>query len=80
MTRLHIGQIVDKSMSGSDDLSNLRAVCSICNEGAGNITLDRPTALKLLVQLRRASSSEQLQVLDWLVSKFPKQARKSLDN
>jgi 5-methylcytosine-specific restriction endonuclease McrA len=78
-TRLHIGHIVDKSVGGSDDLSNLKAVCSICNEGAANITLDRPTAMKLLVQLRRASSAEQLQVLDWLVSKFPKQARQCLD-
>jgi hypothetical protein len=78
-TRLHIGHIVDKSVGGSDDLSNLRAICSICNEGAANLTHDRPSALKLLVQLRRASSAEQLQVLDWLVSKFPVQARKKLD-
>lgn len=78
-TRLHIGHIVDKSLGGADELANLRAICSICNEGAANITLDRPTALKLLVQLRRASSTEQLQVLDWLVAKFPNQARKRLD-
>jgi 5-methylcytosine-specific restriction endonuclease McrA len=52
-TRLHIGHIVDKSVGGTDELSNLRAICSICNEGAANTTLDRPSALKLLVQLRR---------------------------
>lgn len=78
-TRLHIGHIVDKSMGGSDDLANLRAICSVCNEGAANTTLDRPSGMKLLIQLRRASSIEQLEVLEWLLSKFPNQARKKLD-
>ena len=78
-TRLHIGHIVDKSLGGTDDLTNLRAICSVCNEGAANITADRPTALKLLAQIRRSSSVEQLEVLKWLVSKFPKQAKAFLD-
>lgn len=72
-TRLHIGHIIDKSQGGSDEPSNLRAICSICNEGASNLTLDRPTALKLLAQIRRAPGAEQLQVLEWLVKKFPRQ-------
>jgi len=78
MTRLHIGHIVDKSMGGSDDSSNLRAICSVCNEGASNLTLDRPTAQKLLIQIRRAPGSEQLEVLAWLLRKFPEQAKKLL--
>ena len=73
-TRLHIGHIVDKSLGGNDDPSNLRAVCSVCNEGASNITLERPPADKLLVQIRRAPGAEQVKVLEWLVRKFPKQA------
>lgn len=78
-TRLHIGHIVDKSLGGSDEYSNLRAICSVCNEGAENITADRPTALKLLVQLRRSSSVEQLEVLRWLVLKYPYHAKTLLD-
>lgn len=74
-TRLHLGHIIDKSMGGSDEPSNLRALCSICNEGAANITQDRPSALKLLVQIRRAPGAEQLEVLKWLMQKFPKQVR-----
>lgn len=74
-TRLHIGHIVDKSQGGSDDYSNLRAICSVCNEGAANITLDRPTAVKLLAQLRRAPGNDQLAVLKWLISKYPVQAK-----
>ena len=75
-TRLHIGHIIDKSMGGTDDPSNLRAICSVCNEGASNLTLDRPTAQKLLIQIRRAPNTEQLAVLTWLLSKFPEQAKK----
>lgn len=70
-TRLHIGHIVDKSVGGNDDASNLRAICSVCNEGAANLTLDRPSASKLLVQVRRAKTEEQLAVLKWLQTKFP---------
>ncbi len=73
-TRLHLGHIIDKSMGGTDDPSNLRAICSVCNEGASNATLTRPDLLKLLTQIRRATSVDQLTVLEWLVKKFPKQA------
>lgn len=72
-TRLHIGHIIDKSQGGSDDSANLRALCSVCNEGASNLTLERPSLQKLLIQTRRAKSDDQLVLLGWLVRKFPKQ-------
>jgi hypothetical protein len=74
-TRLHIGHIIDKSMGGTDDPSNLRAICSVCNEGASNITLTRPDLQKLLIQVRRATNGDQLEVLKWLVQKFPNQSK-----
>jgi 5-methylcytosine-specific restriction endonuclease McrA len=73
-TRLHIGHIIDKSMGGTDDASNLRAICSVCNEGASNLTLNRPDTIKLIAQVRRAPAKDQLDVLKWLIQKFPKQA------
>jgi hypothetical protein len=73
-TRLHIGHIIDKSMGGTDDPTNLRAICSVCNEGASNITLERPSYEKLLIQIRRAPGFDQLKVMEWLITKFPKQA------
>jgi len=73
-TRLHLGHIIDKSMGGTDDPSNLRAICSVCNEGASNVTLTRPDLQKLLIQIRRATSQDQLEVLQWLMRKFPKQS------
>jgi hypothetical protein len=72
-TRLQIGHIVDKSMGGGDDPTNLRAICSVCNEGARNLTLDRPSLQKLLIQVRRATGGDQVEVLRWLIRKFPKQ-------
>jgi len=78
-TRLHIGHIIDESMGGTDDPSNLRAICSVCNEGAANITLERPAAAKLLAQIRRAPGSEQIKVLEWLINKFPKQTSEMLN-
>lgn len=79
-TRLHIGHIIDKSLGGADDASNLRALCSICNEGASNLTLERPSAQKLLIQVRRAKGGDQLALLKWLIQKFPDQAHGLLDD
>jgi hypothetical protein len=70
-TRLQIGHIIDKSMGGKDEPGNLRAICSVCNEGARNLTLDRPSLQKLLIQIRRATGADQLEVLRWLHKKFP---------
>ncbi len=68
--RLHIGHIVDKSLGGKDELSNLRALCSTCNQGAKNVTTEKPTGLWLLSQVRRAGLGEQRAVYDWLRKKF----------
>lgn len=77
-TRLHLGHIIDKSMGGTDDATNLRAICSVCNEGASNATLPRPDLLKLLTQIRRATSADQVEALHWLIRKFPRQASEAL--
>jgi hypothetical protein len=64
----------DKTMGGEDDPSMLRAICSVCNEGASNLTLNRPQAIKLLAQIRRSPTADQLDILKWIIEKFPKQA------
>jgi hypothetical protein len=69
-TRLHIGHVIDKSLGGSDDANNLKAICSVCNEGAANITLQRPDLNKLMVQVRRATAGDQRELLKWLKTKF----------
>jgi hypothetical protein len=78
-TRLHIGHIIDRTEGGSSsDTSNLRAICSVCNEGASNLTLTRPTAFKLLAQIRRATGKDQAEVLKWLINKYPRLAQEIL--
>jgi hypothetical protein len=69
--RLQIGHIIDKTMGGADDPSNLRALCSNCNEGASNITLMRPDLKKLMIEIRRATIADQQEILKWLIQKFP---------
>lgn len=70
--RLHIGHIVDKNLGGKDELSNLRALCSTCNQGAKNITGEKPGAIWLLSQVRRAGIDEQRAVFEFLLKKFAK--------
>ncbi len=78
-TRLHIGHIIDKSHGGTDEPNNLRAVCSVCNEGAANISPTRPELVVLLSQLRRARTEDQVEALKWLVRKFPRQTHQQLN-
>lgn len=68
--RLHLGHIKDKNIGGKDELSNLRALCSTCNQGAKNITSEKPTGVWLLSQVRRAGQDEQRAVFEWLARKF----------
>lgn len=68
--RLHLGHIVDKSLGGKDELSNLRTLCSTCNQGAKNTTTQKPTTIWLLSQIRRAGIDEQRAVYGWLKKKL----------
>jgi 5-methylcytosine-specific restriction endonuclease McrA len=67
---LQVGHIKDKSLGGKDELSNLRALCSRCNEGAKNVTGEKPSTIWLLSQVRRAGVDEQSAIFDWLRKKF----------
>lgn len=69
---LHVGHIKPKSEGGEDELSNLRALCSICNQGAKNLVTVPPDQKWLLIQVRRANVEDQRTVLTWLGQKFGK--------
>lgn len=67
---LHLGHIVDVTMGGKNEASNLRALCSVCNQGASNVTQAPPEYIKLLTHVRRAGRKEQIMLLNWLAEKF----------
>lgn len=76
--RMQLGHVIDKTKGGNDEPENLKLLCSVCNEGASNLTLVRPDSISLLIQTRRASNKVQLDVLEWLIKKFPEHAQKLL--
>lgn len=68
--RLTMGHIIDKSKGGKDVVSNLRAVCTACNEGLQNTSPPKPDRIHLLAQVRRATVEDQRHLLKWLLQKF----------
>jgi hypothetical protein len=68
--RLTMGHIIDKSKGGADTPSNLKAICTNCNEGLQNASLPKPDTVQLLAQVRRGTIESQMTVLDWLMKKY----------
>jgi hypothetical protein len=75
---LKVSYIIPRQSGGYDDRANLQAICSTCQEGLRHLRIERPSAQKLLVQVRRAPGIEQVRVLRWLVGRFPRQASQLL--
>lgn len=68
--RLQIGHVIDASHGGTNDPSNLRALCSLCNEGSSNISPARQSQSQLLATLRRANVDDQQVAFEWLRKKL----------
>lgn len=68
--RLQLAHVIDHSLGGTTEANNLRAYCSACNQGAKNLTAEKPSALWLMAQLRRAGRSEQETAYEWLKKKL----------
>ena len=70
--RLTVRHFLDKRKGGDDTASNLRAVCSNCNEGLQNAAPPKPDFIMLKTYVRRATQDDQRKILDWLCEKFNK--------
>jgi hypothetical protein len=69
--RLHIDHVVPVSKGGTDDDSNLRVLCSACNEGRKDLEVPVPKQmLNVLQSVRIAARDVQLEVLKKLAEKF----------
>jgi hypothetical protein len=64
--------IPNNGLSSDGRFPDLRILCSTCNQGAKNITAEKPTGIWLLSQVRRSGMQEQKAVFDWLSKKFGK--------
>lgn len=67
---LHMAHILDKSKGGKPVMENLKAFCSVCNEGAQNIQPVPPTTRDVLATIRRADLGAQKRAYAWLRNKF----------
>jgi 5-methylcytosine-specific restriction endonuclease McrA len=68
--RLHIDHIKPLSQGGTNDKSNLRVVCSACNQGRSNIQIPSETVLNVLARIRRLSKTSQREIYEKLKKKF----------
>ena len=64
--RLHVDHIRPRSQGGSDELDNLRTLCSSCNQGSKHLMLQPPDYIDVLGKIRNASRAVQLQIFQWL--------------
>jgi len=63
-----IGHWLPKERGGTDDVSNLRAECHLCNETAKNLTAQPVDAELLKRKLRELSRSEKQQIASWMLA------------
>jgi len=86
--KITVGFIIPQEHGGIIHLGNLRTLCSTCEGGLETIPYaERPSTLRrlmdsthetLLAQVRRATGKDQLDLLNWLIHKFPKQSTEIL--
>lgn len=77
---LFIRLIKSAAQGGTAEPNNMRTICSTCADGIkcamrarkwpANGTPIKPDRLQLLAQIRRATLTDQKEVLEWLLQKF----------
>jgi hypothetical protein len=70
MAEFHADWVPNNGLSFRRKFPEVRVLCSTCNQGAKNITPEKPTIIWLLSQVRRAGLHEQRTVFEWLSTKF----------
>ena len=69
---MRAGYLARNVLSVKNSTLDLKTLCPDCDDGFATAKLlPRMNAQELLVQLRRASVADQLEVLKWLLKKCP---------
>lgn len=71
---MRLGYLARNDESIKNSTLDLKTLCPDCDEGFATAKfLPRMNAQELLVQFRRATVTDQLQALKWLLKKYPNQ-------
>ncbi len=71
--RLHIDHVVPISQGGNNDKSNLRVLCSACNQGLSNIQTPSEDSRNIIARIRRTPRSVQREIYELLKRTFDNQ-------
>lgn len=77
--RLHVGQRASSHELGSSPSVRPRVLCTLCKNGVSDENHDNGAMGELLERLQRATGTEQLDALAWLVGRFSGRARLYLE-
>lgn len=77
--RLHVDQRVSDDELCSRPSGRLRVLCTLCKDGVSDEKHDNGTMGELIDRLQRATGTEQLDALAWLVGRFSGRARLYLE-
>lgn len=70
---LHVGPVVDDRFDDPCQPDATQTFCATCRDGMAQIKTERPTAIWLLSQVRRAGHTDQRTVYERLHKKFGEQ-------
>jgi 5-methylcytosine-specific restriction endonuclease McrA len=74
---MRVGYLARNDESVKNSTLDLKTLCPDCDEGFATAKLlPKMNAQELLVQVRRATVTDQIEVLKWLLKKYPKQVQK----
>ncbi len=74
---MRVGYIARNDESVKNSTLDLKTLCPDCDDGFATAKLlARMNARELLVQVRRATVADRVEVLKWLLKKYPKQIQK----
>lgn len=74
---MRVGYLARNDENVKNSTLDLKTLCPDCDEGFATAKLlPRMNAQELLTQVRRATVADQLEVLKWLLKKYPKRVQK----